>query len=61
MEGSEKGVFNITAKKEAEKIAINLVAYLDGICLHYYVSGGKFDLMTQVDHYMKCLIEKTLK
>ena len=61
MDGREKGVFRIQNQDEAEKIAINLVAFLDGICLHYYASGGRFDLMTQVDHYMKCLLEATLK
>jgi AcrR family transcriptional regulator len=61
MDGHEKGVFNIEDHLEAEKIAINLVAFLDGICLHYYASGGRFDLMTQVDHYMKYLLEESLK
>jgi AcrR family transcriptional regulator len=61
MDGHEKGVFNISDQGEAEKIAINLLAFLDGICLHYYASGGRFDLMTQVDHYMKYLLEETLK
>jgi len=61
MDGHEKGVFNISDQGEAEKIAINLLAFLDGICLHYYASGGRFDLMTQVDHYMKYLLEESLK
>ena len=61
MNGHEKGVFNVSDQGEAEKIAINLLAFLDGICLHYYASGGRFDLMTQVDHYMKYLLEETLK
>lgn len=61
MDGHEKGVFRIGGLQEAQQIAINLLAYLDGICLHYYVSGGRFDLMAQVDHYMKYLMEKTLK
>jgi AcrR family transcriptional regulator len=61
MDGHEKGVFNISDQGEAEKIAINLLAFLDGICLHYYASGGRFDLMIQVDHYMKYLLEESLK
>ena len=60
-DGYEEGVFNISDQEEAQKIAINLVAFLDGICLHYYASGGRFDLMAQVDHYMKYLLEETLK
>ncbi len=61
MDGHEKGVFNISDQGEAEKIAINLLAFLDGICLHYYASGGRFDIMAQVDHYMKYLLEESLK
>ena len=61
MDGHSKGVFNIEDQSEAEKIAINLVAFLDGICLHYYASGGRFDLVAQVDHYMKYLLEASLK
>lgn len=61
MDGSEKGVFKIEDRSEAERIAINLMAFLDGICLHYYASGGRFDLTTQVDHYMKYLLEASLK
>jgi len=60
-DGHDKGIFNIQDQDEAEMIAINLLAFLDGICLHYYASGGRFDLMAQVDHYMKYLLEETLK
>lgn len=61
MDGSEKGVFRIQDREDAKKIAINLLAFLDGICLHYYASGGRFDIKEQVDHYMKYLLEETLK
>jgi len=61
MDGKEKGVFNIEDQREAEKIAINLVAFLDGICLHYYATGAQFDINGQVDHYMKYLLEASLK
>ena len=61
MDGKEKGVFNIDDQREAEKSAINLLAFLDGICLHYYATGGQFDLMEQVDHYMLYLLEASLK
>ena len=61
LDGHEKGVFSISDQSEAKKIAINLVAFLDGICLHYHASGGRFDIMTQVDHYMKYLLEESLK
>jgi AcrR family transcriptional regulator len=61
MDGHYKGVFKIDDRSEAEKIAINLVAFLDGICLHYYATGGQFDIKGQVDHYMKYLLEASLK
>ena len=61
MDGHKKGIFNIKDQDEAERIAINLLAFLDGICLHYYASGGRFDIMVQVDHYMKYLLEESLK
>ena len=40
----------------AEKIAVNLHAYLDGIGLHSIVSGKYFDIKEQIDHYMDNLI-----
>lgn len=61
LDGNEKDVFCVKDQAEAKKIAINLLAFLDGICLHYYVTGGRFDLLAQVDHYMKYLFEDTLK
>jgi len=61
MDGKEKGVFKIENQREAEKIAINLLAFLDGICLHYYATGANFDIKGQVDHYMKYLLETSLK
>jgi AcrR family transcriptional regulator len=61
LEGMEKGVFRIESREEARKIAINLGAYLDGICLDHLFMGGYFDLREQVDHYMKCLLEADIK
>lgn len=61
LEGMEKGVFRIATYEEAEKIAVNLVAFLDGICLDYLTTSGAFDLMEQVDHYMKYLLEADIK
>jgi len=61
MDGVEKGAFKIDSRKEAEHIAINLTAFLDGICLDYLVTGRYFDLRAQVDHYMKYLLEADIK
>ena len=61
LEGMETGSFRIEDRRDAEAIAINLTAFLDGICLDYMATGGQFDLREQVDHYLKYLIEESLK
>ncbi len=61
MEGYSKGIFLIDSEREAEMIAINLMAYLDGILLHHLITGNRFDLRSQVEHYMKFLLEADLK
>lgn len=61
LEGMEKGVFKIESYEEAEKIAVNLTAFLDGICLDHLATSGAFDLREQVDHYMKYLLEADIK
>ncbi len=61
MEGRQQGIFHITDEKEAEMLAINLMAFLDGILLHHMIIGEKFDLISQVEHYMKYLLEVNLQ
>jgi hypothetical protein len=57
LEGVSKAIFRPEIAKDAEKIAINLAAYLDGIGLHYYMSKNYFDLKEQVDAYLEELLE----
>ena len=57
LEGVSKGVFRPEIAKDAEKIAINLAAYLDGIALHHFMSKDFFDLKEQVDSYLDELLE----
>ena len=57
LDGVSKGVFRPEIAKDAEKIAINLAAYLDGIGLHYLMSKDDFDLKEQVDAYVQELLE----
>ena len=57
LEGVSKGDFRPEIAKDAEKIAINLAAYLDGIALHHYMSKDFFDLKEQVDSYLDELLE----
>lgn len=61
LDGVKAGAFRIRDRAEARRIAINLTAFLDGICLDYMATGGLFDLREQVDHYMKYLLEDSLK
>ena len=57
LEGVSKGVFRPEIARDAEKIAINLAAYLDGIALHHFISRDFFDLEEQVDSYLEELID----
>lgn len=61
LEGMETGSFRINDRQEARRIAVNLTAFLDGICLDYMATGGLFNLKEQVDHHMKYLLEASLK
>jgi AcrR family transcriptional regulator len=59
-EGMDQGVFNLGEQREARIIAVNLAAFLDGLCIDYLVTGRSFDLREQVDHYMRYLLEEGL-
>jgi AcrR family transcriptional regulator len=61
LEGMASGVFKFDSYLDVEKVSINLVAFLDGICLDYLATAGAFDLREQVDHYMKYLLEADIK
>ncbi len=54
-EGVSQGIFQPTARQEAEVIAVNLTAYLDGIWLHYLINPGGIDLNAQVHGYLETL------
>lgn len=61
LDGVAKGVFRPEIATSAEKIAVNLHAFLDGIGLHSIVSGKYFDLEQQIDFYMDHLIRSIKK
>jgi len=48
LEGISSGAFRPEVAREAEKIAINLLGYLDGISLHYLISENDFDIREQI-------------
>lgn len=57
LDGISKGVFRPEIARDAETLAINLHAYLDGIGLHSIVSDNYFDLKQQIDFYLDSLID----
>jgi hypothetical protein len=57
LDGVSQGVFRPEIARDVERIAINLVAYVDGIGLHYVTNPTFFDLSEQVDFYLENLLE----
>ncbi len=55
-EGAESGTFKPEAARDAERIAINLVAFVDGIGMHHVVTPGFIDLAAQVDFHLDGLL-----
>jgi len=56
LDGVARGVFRPEVARDAERIAINLTAYLDGIGLHYYMSKDYIDLKEQVSFHIDHLL-----
>ncbi len=56
LDGVSQGIFRPKIAKNAEKYAINLLAYLDGLVFHGIFSKGYFDINEQVDFYLNNLI-----
>jgi AcrR family transcriptional regulator len=56
LDGISKGVFRPAIARDAEKIAINLLGYLDGISLHYLMSENYFDIHEQMDFSLEGII-----
>ena len=58
LEGVSAGCFRPEIARDAEKIAIDLLAYLDGIFLHAMLSDPQFlDLKAQLAFHMKTFID----
>ena len=51
--GVEQGVFLPEVVARAPALAINMVAFVDGLGMHYIASPGFFDLHAQVDLYLE--------
>ncbi len=57
LDGISKGVFRPEIARDAEKIAINFLGYLDGIGLHSIMSDNYFDLHDQINFYIRQLVD----
>ncbi len=55
-QGAAEGFLHPRAGEEAQRIAINVVAFVDGLGLHHVASPGFFDLAGQLDLYLEGLI-----
>ena len=55
-DGVSKGIFRQEAANKAEIIAINSIAYLDGIWLHFMINHTEIDVPVQLNHYVECLL-----
>ena len=56
LDGISCGAFRPEVAREAEKIAINLLGYLDGIRLHYSISENDFDIRQQIRFSVQSII-----
>ena len=57
LDGVSRGVFRIEAERNAQKIVVNLLAYLDGISFHYLVNKDEIQFMQQIEFYLDRLLE----
>ncbi len=56
LDGVSIGVFRPEIARDAEKIAINIFAFLDGIAFHWLMDKDYFDIAEQVDYHMRNMI-----
>jgi len=60
LDGVSKKKFKPEIARDVNKIAINLLAYLDGICMHYLIIEEYEEFESQVDFYVKCFLREIL-
>jgi len=56
LDGVSQKVFRPEIARDAERIAINLFAYLDGLGMHYMLNPDYFDLGEQVEFHLEVLL-----
>ncbi len=55
--GIKEKAFRPEIAEDTEKIAINLLAYVDGISIHYFIDKDDFEWSEQVDLYLERLFQ----
>lgn len=60
LDGVSKKKFKPEIARDVNKIAVNLMAYLDGICMHYLIVEEYEEFESQVDFYVKCFLDEIL-
>lgn len=60
LDGVSKKVFKPEIARDVSKIAINLLAYLDGICMHYLIMEEYDEFEDQIDFYIKGFVDYIL-
>jgi AcrR family transcriptional regulator len=60
LDGVSKKIVRPEVAREARKIAVNLMAYLDGIGIHYLISENYPEFEAQVDYYIENFIRAIL-
>ncbi len=61
LDGISKGLFRPEIASDAERIAVNFLAFLDGVGLHSLVSENYLNLKEQIDFYLHHLLRMILK
>ena len=61
LEGVSKHCFRPEIARDADKIAVNLLAFLDGIWLHCLITNNFSDYQVQVKFYMEQLLRLIMK
>ena len=60
LDGVSKKVFKAEIARDVSKIAVNLLAYVDGIGMHYLIMEEYQEFEEQVDFYIKGFVEAIL-
>ncbi len=60
LDGVSKKVFKPEIARDVSKIAINLLAYLDGIGMHYLIMEEYGEYKDQIDFYIKGFVDSIL-